>query len=223
FFGFFFVCFLFKIPPNRLLLPGGGRRALARCAPPRLDQDRTEAAATLAQLDAAGTALAEEKKTIQEKLAKAQALLNRLGAADRARVNAQETAARASRAAERPAYNGPATGRAAAAVQFAYAQLGKPYVWSATGPAGYDCSGLTGAAWKAADVKLPRVSQDQWKVGQRIARGDLQPGDLVFFYPDIHHVGLYIGDGKMIHAPRTGKNVEVLAIDAMPYVGAVRP
>ncbi|MFE2105176.1 NlpC/P60 family protein [Kitasatospora sp. NPDC059463] len=191
----------------------------------RLDQDRAEATATLAQLDEAGTALAAEKKAVQDKLAKAQALLNKLSAADRAKVNAQEPAAtRASRsAAERPAYSGPATGRAATVLQFAYAQLGKPYVWGATGPSGFDCSGLTGAAYRAAGVKLPRVSQDQWKAGARIARADLQPGDLVFFYDDLHHVGLYIGEGRMIHAPRTGKNVEVLPIDVMPYVGAVRP
>ncbi|MET8702867.1 NlpC/P60 family protein [Kitasatospora sp. NPDC058032] len=192
----------------------------------RLDQDRAEATATLAQLDEAGTSLAAEKKAVQDKLAKAQAMLNKLSAADRAKVNAQEAAAtRASRsaAAERPADAAPATGRAATILQFAYAQLGKPYVWGATGPSGFDCSGLTGAAYRAAGVKLPRVSQDQWKAGARIARGDLQPGDLVFFYGDIHHVGIYIGGGKMIHAPRTGKNVEVLPIDAMPYVGAVRP
>ncbi|MFD4909018.1 C40 family peptidase [Kitasatospora purpeofusca] len=199
------------------------RQALAEQR--RLDQDRAEATATLAQLDQAATALAGEKKAVQDKLAKAQALLNRLSAADRAKVNAQEAAAtRASRsAAERPAFTGPVSGRAAAVVQFAYSQLGKPYVWGATGPSGYDCSGLTGAAYRAAGVQLPRVSQSQWNAGSRIARADLQPGDLVFFYGDLHHVGLYIGDGKMIHAPRTGKNVEVLPIDAMPYVGAVRP
>ncbi|MFD7415033.1 NlpC/P60 family protein [Kitasatospora purpeofusca] len=199
------------------------RQALAEQR--RLDQDRAEATATLAQLDQAATALAGEKKAVQDKLAKAQALLNKLSAADRAKVNAQEAAAtRASRsAAERPAFTGPVSGRAAAVVQFAYSQLGKPYVWGATGPSGYDCSGLTGAAYRAAGVQLPRVSQSQWNAGSRIARADLQPGDLVFFYGDLHHVGLYIGDGKMIHAPRTGKNVEVLPIDAMPYVGAVRP
>ncbi|CAN3979250.1 NlpC/P60 family protein [Kitasatospora purpeofusca] len=199
------------------------RQALAEQR--RLDQDRAEATATLAQLDQAATALAGEKKAVQDKLAKAQALLNRLSAADRAKVNAQEAAAtRASRsAAERPAFTGPVSGRAAAVVQFAYSQLGKPYVWGATGPSGYDCSGLTGAAYRAAGVQLPRVSQSQWNAGSRIARADLQPGDLVFFYGDLHHVGLYIGDGRMIHAPRTGKNVEVLPIDAMPYVGAVRP
>ncbi|MEV0192599.1 NlpC/P60 family protein [Kitasatospora purpeofusca] len=199
------------------------RQALAEQR--RLDQDRAEATATLAQLDQAATALAGEKKAVQDKLAKAQALLNKLSAADRARINAQDAAAtRASRsAAERPALSGPVSGRAAAVVQFAYSQLGKPYVWGATGPSGFDCSGLTGAAYRAAGLQLPRVSQAQWNAGARIARADLQPGDLVFFYGDLHHVGLYIGDGKMIHAPRTGKNVEVLPISAMPYVGAVRP
>ncbi|MGW2541118.1 NlpC/P60 family protein [Kitasatospora sp. NPDC001574] len=194
----------------------------------RLDQDRTEAAASLAQLAATDAALAAEKKGIQDKLAQAQALLNKLSAADRAKVNAQEAAARASRAGGRsepaPAYQGPVTGRAAEALKFAYAQLGKPYVWGATGPSGFDCSGLTGAAWKAAGVSLPRVSQAQWNAGRRIARADLQPGDLVYFYSDLHHVGIYIGDGKMIHAPRTGKNVEILPIDSMdgPVMGGTR-
>ncbi|MFJ7244332.1 NlpC/P60 family protein [Kitasatospora sp. NPDC098652] len=195
-----------------------------------LDQDRAEATATLAELDRSNAALAAEKKGIQDKLSQAQALLNKLSAEERARVNAQDAAAtRASRAGSRnepaPTYQGPATGRAADAVKFAYAQLGKPYVWGATGPGSFDCSGLTGAAWKAAGVSLPRISQDQWNAGKRVSRADLQPGDLVFFYSDLHHVGLYIGDGKMIHAPRTGKNVEILPIDSMdgPFMGGVRP
>ncbi|MFD9594987.1 NlpC/P60 family protein [Kitasatospora sp. NPDC059973] len=249
----------------------------ARDAQRKLDQDRAEATAMLARLDAAGASLGEEKKQIQAKLAEAEALLNKLSAEDRARINAQESAEkakaaaqqaaaadRAARAAERPAQGaatapatrpaagatpagaapagapagtpaeapagaaaGPAPasagGRAADVVRFATAQLGKPYEWSSTGPNSFDCSGLTGAAYRAAGVKLPRISQDQWKSGPHVARGDLQPGDLVFFYDDIHHVGLYIGDGKMIHAPRKGKNVEVLPISVMPYMGAVRP
>ncbi|AUY52958.1 C40 family peptidase [Streptomyces sp. CB01881] len=205
----------------------------------KLDQDRTEAAATLAELDAVGASLGAQKSQVQAKLAQAQALLNKLSAADRAKINAQESADkakaaaqqaaaadRASRSAERPDMNTPppATGgRAATIIQFASAQLGKPYGWSMTGPNSFDCSGLTGAAYRAAGVKLPRMSQDQWNAGARIARGDLQPGDLVFFYDDLHHVGIYIGDGKMIHAPRTGKNIEVLPIGVMPYMGAVRP
>ncbi|WP_344438885.1 C40 family peptidase [Kitasatospora nipponensis] len=192
----------------------------------RMDQDRAEAAATLAELDTSTTALAASKKDIQDKLAQAQALLNKLSAADRAKVNGQDAATtRASRSADRPTYNGPATGRAADAVRFAYAQLGKPYRWGATGPDSFDCSGLTGAAWAAAGVSLPRVSQDQWNAGQHVARADLQPGDLVFFFGDLHHVGMYIGNGQMIHAPRTGENVMILDMSAMDgsYMGAVRP
>ncbi|MER8105739.1 NlpC/P60 family protein [Kitasatospora sp. NPDC094016] len=205
----------------------------------KLDQDRAEATATLAQLDSVGTELGEKKKQIQAKLAQAQGMLNKLSAEDRAKINAQQNAEkakaeaqaaaaadRASRSSERQNMNTPAppaNGRAAAILQFAYAQLGKPYGWGATGPNSFDCSGLTGGAYRSANVKLPRMSQDQWNSGARVQRADLQPGDLVFFYPDIHHVGIYIGDGKMIHAPRTGKNVEVLPISAMPYVGAVRP
>ncbi|MEU9112607.1 NlpC/P60 family protein [Streptomyces sp. NPDC048483] len=106
---------------------------------------------------------------------------------------------------------------------FARAQMGKPYVWGATGPNSYDCSGLTQAAWKAAGVDLPRTTWDQVKVGQRVATGDLKPGDLVFFYSDISHVGIYIGDGKMIHAPKPGANVRVESIYYMPIYGNVRP
>ncbi|MEV8097719.1 NlpC/P60 family protein [Kitasatospora sp. NPDC085879] len=182
----------------------------------RLDQRRSEATALLARLDETERALAAEKKRVQAKLAEATRLLNTLSAADRAGYNAQDLQS------FRETYNGPASGRAAAAVQFAFAQLGKPYKWGAVGPGKFDCSGLTGAAWSAAGVSLPRVSQSQWNAGRRIAKSDLQPGDLVFF-SSLQHVGIYIGGGRMIHAPRTGKNVEITRIDVMAYVGAVRP
>lgn len=113
--------------------------------------------------------------------------------------------------------------KAQKAIAFARAQMGKPYVWGATGPNSYDCSGLTQAAWKAAGVSLPRTTWDQVKVGQRIATDALQPGDLVFFYDDISHVGMYIGGGKMIHAPKPGANVRVESIYYMPIYGSVRP
>lgn len=93
------------------------------------------------------------------------------------------------------------------AIAFARAQIGKPYVWGATGPGSYDCSGLTQAAWKAADVALPRTTYDQVNVGTTVALADIKPGDLVFFYDDISHVGLYIGNGMMIHAPKPGAYV----------------
>jgi cell wall-associated NlpC family hydrolase len=93
------------------------------------------------------------------------------------------------------------------ALAFARAQIGKPYVWGATGPGSYDCSGLTQAAWKAADVALPRTTYDQVNAGTTVSISQAQPGDLVFFYDDISHVGLYIGDGMMIHAPKPGAYV----------------
>ncbi|MEU6277996.1 NlpC/P60 family protein [Streptomyces populi] len=97
--------------------------------------------------------------------------------------------------------------KAAEALAFARAQIGKPYVWGATGPDSYDCSGLTQAAWKAAGVSLPRVTYDQVNAGTTVPLSDARPGDLVFFYGDISHVGLYIGDGMMIHAPKPGAYV----------------
>ncbi|WP_338699649.1 NlpC/P60 family protein [Streptomyces sp. Q6] len=97
--------------------------------------------------------------------------------------------------------------KAAKALAFAKAQEGKPYVWGATGPDSYDCSGLTQAAWKAAGISLPRTTWDQVEFGTTVPLSDIQPGDLVFFYDDISHVGLYLGDGMMIHAPKPGAYV----------------
>lgn len=122
--------------------------------------------------------------------------------------------------------SGPDSGYAAKAekvLAFARAQIGRPYVWGATGPSSYDCSGLTQAAWKAAGVDLPRTTWDQVEVGTRVATADLRPGDLVFFYDDISHVGIYKGDGMMIHAPKPGANVREESIYYMPIYGSVRP
>ncbi|MFE3144486.1 NlpC/P60 family protein [Streptomyces scopuliridis] len=113
--------------------------------------------------------------------------------------------------------------KAAKVLAFARAQIGKPYVWGATGPSSYDCSGLTQAAWKEAGVELPRTTWEQVKAGTRVATGDLLPGDLVFFYDDISHVGIYIGDGMMIHAPKPGANVREESIYYMPIYGSIRP
>ncbi|MFD5775162.1 NlpC/P60 family protein [Streptomyces sp. PDY-4] len=97
--------------------------------------------------------------------------------------------------------------KAEKAIAFARAQIGKPYVWGATGPGSYDCSGLTQAAWKAAGVTLPRTTYDQVDAGTTVPVSQAQPGDLVFFYDDITHVGIYIGNGMMIHAPKPGAYV----------------
>ena len=113
--------------------------------------------------------------------------------------------------------------RAQSALNFALAQLGKPYIWGGTGPTGYDCSGLMMASWGKAGVSLPRTAAAQYAAGTPVSASDLQPGDLVFFYPGITHVGMYIGDGKFIHAssPRTGIKVSVLA-QQPSYQGARR-
>ena len=133
------------------------------------------------------------------------------------------TATRANRSSggERGTVTAPNT-RAAEAISFAHAQLGKPYVWGATGPSAYDCSGLTQAAWRAAGVSLPRTTYTQINAGRRVSRSQLAPGDLIFFYSGISHVGLYIGGGQMIHAPRPGAPVRIAPIDEMPFAGATR-
>lgn len=114
-------------------------------------------------------------------------------------------------------------GAAATVVKFTHAQLGKPYQWAGSGPQGYDCSGLTSAAWAAAGVRLPHNAAAQWSVVRRISRAERRPGDLVFYYPDIHHVAVYVGEGKIIHAPRTGKPVRVDDVDYQPIHGYGRP
>ncbi|MCL8011684.1 C40 family peptidase [Streptomyces sp. AS02] len=97
--------------------------------------------------------------------------------------------------------------KAEKALAFSRSQIGKPYVWGATGPDSYDCSGLTQAAWKAAGVDIPRVTYDQVNAGTTVSLANAQPGDLIFFYDDVTHVGIYIGNGMMIHAPKPGTYV----------------
>ncbi|NEC10899.1 glycoside hydrolase [Streptomyces sp. SID8014] len=108
-------------------------------------------------------------------------------------------------------------------IAFARAQMGKPYVWGAAGPDSFDCSGLTQAAWKTAGISLPRTTWDQVGIGQKVSVDAAQPGDLVFFYDDISHVGIYIGGGEMIHAPKPGADVRVESIYYMPIHSVVRP
>lgn len=96
-------------------------------------------------------------------------------------------------------------------------------MWGATGPGSFDCSGLTQAAWRAAGVSLPRTTYTQINAGQRISRDQLAPGDLVFFYSGVTHVGMYVGNGQMIHAPRPGSTVRLAPVDSMPWAGASRP
>jgi peptidoglycan DL-endopeptidase CwlO len=114
------------------------------------------------------------------------------------------------------------------AVAYALDHLGAPYLWGAAGPGAFDCSGLTMAAYAAAGVAIPRVSRAQWGAGRHVDLASLIPGDLVFYADNtadpstIHHVGMYIGRGLMVHAPHTGAVVRVASIWRSGYIGAVR-
>jgi peptidoglycan DL-endopeptidase CwlO len=137
-------------------------------------------------------------------------------------TNAESPAAtKASPDSTRSSVTGSTKG--AQALAYAKAQLGEPYARSGAGPGSWDCSGLTMMAWGSVGVSLPHSSRQQFNRGQPVAKSDLQLGDLVFFYSDIHHVGLYAGNGQVIHAPRPGKSVEYIKMSYMPYAGARRP
>ncbi|MFZ3596430.1 NlpC/P60 family protein [Streptomyces sp. BH104] len=185
-----------------------------------IDQLRGDADGTLSELRAKKAELADNKKKVKRKLSEARSLLDRLTPEERTPTAARS--GHASRSTERADLSQAPNSRAKAAISFAYGALGSPYVWGATGPSAFDCSGLTQAAYKAAGVSIPRTTYSQIDAGPRIPKSQLQPGDLVFFYSSISHVGLYIGGGKMIHAPNPSAPVRVAPIDEMPFAGATR-
>ncbi len=169
--------------------------------------------------------LERHKKTITEKLSAARQALSRMSPEERARITggtdrAARSAGGTARDAAAPAQAPNA--RAAQAVAYAHRKLGSPYVWGATGPDAFDCSGLVLAAYRSAGVSLPRTTYAQIDAGRRVSRSELLPGDLVFFYSGISHVGLYIGNGQMIHAPNPSAPVRVAPVDQMPFAGATR-
>ncbi|MEU4173436.1 NlpC/P60 family protein [Streptomyces sp. NPDC026665] len=109
------------------------------------------------------------------------------------------------------------------AVSYASRQLGKPYIWGAEGPNSFDCSGLTSQAWIAAGHPIPRTSQEQWRQLTRVKLKNIRPGDLVIYFTDASHVGIYIGNGYIIHAPRPGRTISTAPISSMKILGVVRP
>jgi cell wall-associated NlpC family hydrolase len=188
-----------------------------------LAQQREEATEKLDDLADTRETLGKKKKEVQAKLAQAQKLLNSLTAAEKAALSAEEDRATRDSAREALGSDDPAPGRAASAYSAAQSQIGKPYVYGATGTASYDCSGLTSWAYAQAGITIPRTSQAQANIGTRIySQADLQVGDLVFFYSDIHHVGFYAGNGQVLHAPRSGTVVRYEAMSNMPFQFGVR-
>ncbi|MFF7176803.1 NlpC/P60 family protein [Streptomyces pseudovenezuelae] len=190
-----------------------------------LAQERADAAQQLEALQQARAKAKEKKDEVQAKLVQARKLLNSLTAAQRASMAAaqEQDDAAAGVSDSAASYNGPASGRAKTALDFAYAQLGKPYEWGSTGPNSFDCSGLVGASWRTAGVTLPRTVKQMYDAGRKVSKSDMQPGDIIYWYNDNQHNGMYVGNGKAIHAPRTGKNIEIVPVDSMPFFAASRP
>ncbi|WP_415941435.1 NlpC/P60 family protein [Streptomyces sp. 067-1] len=187
-----------------------------------IEQLRGAARVEVTSLKSRRAELKRHRETVTGKLEKARRLLSRLTTEERAGAGD-----RASRSTPGPreglsASTQAPNSRAAAAVAYAYQKLGSPYVWGATGPNAFDCSGLTQAAYRAAGVSLPRTTYAQIDAGRRVGRSELLPGDLVFFYSGISHVGIYVGNGRMIHAPNPSAPVRVAPVDEMPFAGATR-
>ncbi|MEU6882955.1 NlpC/P60 family protein [Streptomyces sp. NPDC046712] len=192
----------------------------------RLNQKRTEAGRLLAELERSRTQVAEHKRTVERKLAEARRVLESLSAQDRAEFDRDARASRSGRDGEEElpplADLGPASSRAAAAVVAARSAIGMPYVWGATGPRAFDCSGLMVWSYRQAGISLPRTSSAQRYAGRQVPLSQAQPGDLVTYRSDASHVGIYAGNGQVIHAPYPGARVRYDPVGMMSHVTVTR-
>jgi peptidoglycan DL-endopeptidase CwlO len=175
----------------------------------------------LTEVAAAQKQAAKEESTVDAKVADAEDMLSELEADRRAALRRAQ-ASEASRSVQRVAA-APVSGSAATAVDFAMDQIGDSYVYGAAGPDSWDCSGLTMGAWGAAGVSLPHSSSGQMSYGTPVSQSELEPGDLVFYYDPVSHVGMYIGNGQIVHASNPDSPVGTDPVNSMPYSGAVRP
>ena len=207
----------------------------------RLAQAKLVVQQQLDQLNALKAQALANQREVQAKSDEMKALLGSLQdsqrkallarqAADRAAATARSaTIHRVSRSSTghsgstRHLPRGGGSGIGAQAAAYAESKVGDAYVWGATGPSAFDCSGLTMMAYRHAGVSLPHSSGAQFGSGQHISASSLQPGDLVFYYSPIHHVGIYIGGGMIVHAANPGSGVQVASLYSMPFSGAVRP
>ncbi len=191
----------------------------ARAAALTMAQTQKQVDQQLSKLQALKKDADANRAVVNAKLAESKALLSKLTAAQQRRLAAQQAArsAAASQSSRGGNTSGgstytpppPGSGRGAIAVAYAMAQVGKAYIYGGTGPYGYDCSGLTMMAWAQAGVSLPHSASVQYAMTPRVALSDLQPGDLVFFYSDIHHVGMYIGGGNFVNAENPSVGIRV--------------
>jgi peptidoglycan DL-endopeptidase CwlO len=208
-----------------------------RASKAEVDSLKERVGTELAEANLVHKAQADERRQVEVLVAQLHQTLDKIDTQLAGYLEAEQARAEAARRAAWAGYmSGVGTVQAwlqagpvaRAAVRWALAQLGDPYRWGATGPDRFDCSGLTSAAYRAAGVTIPRVSRAQWGAGPHVALANLVPGDLVFFADNpadpatIHHVGMYIGNGLMVHAPHTGDVVRVASIWREGYAGATR-
>lgn len=183
----------------------------------------------LEKLRGSRKAEADARKRIEKRIATAKALEARLAEEERGRLlemqkkTADEAHAAFVRSGSLKDVKGEASEQGAKAVAYAAEQIGKPYGWGDEGPDSYDCSGLTSQAWAAAKRPIPRTSQEQWRLLPRIGVEAMRPGDLIIYHQDASHVGMYIGGGSIIHAPRPGRDITVADAGSMYILGVVRP
>jgi peptidoglycan DL-endopeptidase CwlO len=180
-----------------------------------LKAERDKAEEALEAADKERDEVEEERSEILKLIAEQKKLLEKLDAYNPGNPNSTGIK-----------YTGPASGNAAAVLRFAFAQVGKPYVYGGTGPRGWDCSGLTQASWRTAGVSIPRTTWQQWAWGanRKVSINQLQPGDLIFS-EGLGHVSIYAGNGQIVHAPQTGDVVKVVKLSAYGrrLMGAIRP
>ncbi|MFF5722243.1 C40 family peptidase [[Kitasatospora] papulosa] len=200
----------------------GERRAVTlsklRRAQRKIAQSRAEAAGALAAMERDRAAVARHKRTVEARLDRARQLLRTLPGTER------EDPGRASRSASPVTLTADAAGsaRGLAALMAARQALGRPYVWGASGPAGFDCSGLMQWAYAQAGVALPRTSQAQRYAGRMVPLSQARPGDLVAYRADASHIGMYAGNGQVIHAPYPGAPVRYDPVGMMPVSSVTR-
>jgi cell wall-associated NlpC family hydrolase len=182
----------------------------------------------IALVAAAQKKLAAQSALAKRKLAEAEKLLSKLSKAERerlAKLAEDEENADQKSSLEAAKSANSVSGRAGVALKYALKQIGDRYVFGAAGTVTWDCSGLTMRAFQAAGVSLPHSSAAQSRMGKKVALNALKPGDLLFYGRPVSHVGIYLGGGKMVHAPRSGSRVKVASSGSLgkkPLVGARR-
>ena len=201
---------------------GHHNELLAQVTVARTAAQEARAAADKAAAEAKAQvgAVAAKQAELESQIAAYQQQYNALSAQEQQQADVAHGGA--SLEAPPPATVAAGSAAAQTVVDTAMAQLGDPYVWAAAGPDSFDCSGLTQFAFAAAGVQLPHSSKMQSTMGRAVSRAELQPGDLVYFYSPVSHIGIYIGGGKMVHASTSGEPVKVGSVDMAGYAGARR-